>query len=109
MFLVLRKAGTISKHQVVVGLKQLSSSDVAAKRSEIEKLRALVVRTGKPIRVQYGEVTPTSSRYPLDAKLVHAFESTLQVLERPHSYVGSVRTFEAVLEATPRSWARALE
>ena len=38
-------------------------------------------------------VTPSGGQ-PLDPKLLHAFESTLQVLERPHSYVGTARTFE---------------
>jgi hypothetical protein len=43
--------------------------------------------------VQYGWVKPKG--VPLDPKLLHAFEAALQVLERPHSYVGSARTFEA--------------
>lgn len=64
-------------------------------RSEITKLQALIAATGmnSTIKVQYGEVTPPSGT-SIDAKLLHAFESALQVIERPHSYVGSVRTFE---------------
>ena len=29
-----------------------------------------------------------------DPKLLHAYEAALQVIERPHSYVGTVWTFE---------------
>lgn len=45
------------------------------------------------ITVQIGSVSPDPGT-PLDTKLLRAFEVTLQVRERPKSYVGSAWTFE---------------
>ena len=69
---------------------------MGALKSEIAKLRALTAAAGMSatIKVQHGEVTPAAGQR-MDPKLLHAFESALQVLERPHSYVGSAQTFEA--------------
>jgi hypothetical protein len=46
------------------------------------------------VLVRYGEVVGSPPRYPLDPKLLRAYEAALQVLERPRAYVGSVTTFE---------------
>lgn len=103
--LLTKKKLTLRKTKPIAALQKLSPADalarLAAMDSEIEKMRLLLVRSGKPIRVAYGTVQATDKRYPVDAKLLHAFELALQVLERPSSYVGSVRTFEAVRRALP--------
>lgn len=94
---VTTKAGKLAKTRMVMTLASLAKTTPTDKwRSEIAKLRALTAAAGLNaiIKVQYGKVTPPAG-LPLDAKLVHAFESALQVIERPHSYVGSARTFEA--------------
>lgn len=67
-------------------------------RSEIGNLRAEIMkelaadRELKAVTVQIGTVD--SGPVPLDAKLLHAYEAALQVLERPKTYVGSAWTFE---------------
>lgn len=94
---VTTKAGRLAKTRMVATLASLAKTTPADKwKSEIAKLRALTAAAGLNaiVKVQYGKVTPRAG-LPLDAKLVHAFESALQVIERPHSYVGSARTFEA--------------
>lgn len=96
---VTTKAGKLAKTRMVTTLASLAKTTPMDKwRSEIAKLRAVTAAAGLNaiIKVQYGKVMPPAS-LPLDAKLVHAFESALQVIERPHSYVGSARTFEADL------------
>jgi len=82
-------------------VRALAALDLDSTGSEIDKLRILISKlgqaTGSPIpKVAYGRVTEKAG-YPLDAKLLHAFEATLQVLERPKSYSGSTRTFEESL------------
>jgi len=65
-------------------------------RSEVEKLRILIARTRLGgLKVECGKVWP-SAGYPMDFKLLHAFEAALQVLERPRAYVGDVWSFEDV-------------
>lgn len=93
---VMTKAGTLAKTRQVLNLAASGSGAANTDwRSEIAKLRALTAAAGMnaTIRVQHGEVTPVAGG-TMDAKLLHAFESALQVIERPHSYVGAVRTFE---------------
>lgn len=72
-------------------------SEVANLRQEIAKelqvdpaLNNITVQLGT---VQLSSLVP-SQRPPLDAKLLHAYETALQVLERPRTYVGSAWTFE---------------
>jgi hypothetical protein len=95
---VVTQAGKLANTRRVGNLAALGAAQLGALKSEIAKLRALTAAAGMnaTIKVQHGEVTPAAGQ-PMDPKLLHAFESALQVLERPHSYVGSARTFEADL------------
>jgi len=93
--------GLVAKSGLRLPAKTLagtSPGEFAGLKSEIAKLKVLVAQLpqSKHIRVQYGTVAPNSG-YPMDPKFLHAFESALQVLEHPRSYVGSARTFEDVL------------
>jgi|GEM_PF-6807366 len=93
---MMTKAGQPVVPQTITKLCKLTKTPPSAniRTSEIAKLRALTAAAGlNPIiKVQHAWVKPKG--VPLDPKLLHAFESALQVLERPHSYVGSARTFE---------------
>jgi hypothetical protein len=95
---MMTQAGTPMVPQLVTALckppKKMPSTNIT--RSEIAKLRALTAKPGlnAMIKVQYGEVTPPKGK-KIDPKLLHAFEAALQVIERPHSYLGSAWTFEA--------------
>jgi hypothetical protein len=94
---VMTKAGKLARTARVGNLAKLARTAPPADwRSEIAKLRALTAAAGMNavIKAQYGEVTPAAGQR-MDPKLLHAFESALQVIERPHSYVGGARTFEA--------------
>jgi hypothetical protein len=63
----------------------------------VERLRLLIAPTRlRGLKVECGKVWP-SAGYPMDFKLLRAFEAALQVLERPKAYVGDVWTFEDVL------------
>jgi hypothetical protein len=95
--LLTKKFAVRKKGDPVAGLKATTARDFAKMRSEIEKLRVLLAKLPEAddLQVRYATVTP-STGYPVDVKLLHAFESALQVLEKPRSYVGSVRTFEDV-------------
>jgi hypothetical protein len=66
-------------------------SEVANLRQEIKR-ELQSDRTLKNITVQLGTIK--AGTVPLDAKLLHAYEATLQVLDRPKTYVGSAWTFE---------------
>jgi hypothetical protein len=92
---IITKSGALAKTASVGKLALTPKPAFGSQRSEIQKLRILAAQLGlgARIKVQYAEVKP-SLGHTLDPKLLHAFESALQVLERPHSYVGSVRTFE---------------
>lgn len=67
--------------------------------SEIANLREEIRRERKTdpdlrnITVQLGTIDVPRG-IPLDAKLLHAYEAALQVIERPRAYVGSAWTFE---------------
>jgi hypothetical protein len=95
--LLTKKLAVRKRGGPVAGLKATTARDFAKMRSEIEKLRALLAKLPEldDVQVWYATVTRNPG-YPIDVKLLHAFESALQVLERPRSYVGSVRTFEDV-------------
>jgi hypothetical protein len=92
---IITKAGVSAKTARVGKLAQTPKTALGGLASEIQKLRVLAAQLGlgQRIKVQHAAVTPSGGQ-PLDPKLLHAFESTLQVLERPHSYVGTARTFE---------------
>jgi hypothetical protein len=93
---VVTKAGKLAATRHVGNLAVIGAGGVGAMTSEIAKLRAITASLGMNaiIKVQHGEVTPPAGQR-VDPKLLHAFEAALQVIERPHSYVGSARTFEA--------------
>ena len=90
----LTRAGT-SRHAGRRAISAVSTADFQRSRSEIEKLRILVAQSGRAsrVKVQHGGVELPGNKPP-DPKLLHAYEATLQVIERPHSYVGTVWTFE---------------
>jgi hypothetical protein len=92
---IFTKSGQVAKTAPIKQLLAKTASDLVKSRSEITKLRILAAQLGlsKRIKIQHAEVTPNRG-YILDAKFLHAFESALQILEKPHSYVGSSRTFE---------------
>jgi hypothetical protein len=80
------------------GARKLDPSlmaQLAKQTSEIEKFRILASQPGMKgrIKVQHAAVEPDGG-YTIDAKFLHAFETALQLLEKPRSYVGSARTFE---------------
>ena len=92
---IITKAGVPAKTAAVSKLAVTPKAAPGGLASEIQKLRVLAAQLGlgQRIKVQHAAVTPSGGQ-PLDPKLLHAFELTLQVLERPHSYVGTARTFE---------------
>ena len=92
---IITKAGVHAKTAAVSKPAVTPKAALGGLASEIQKLRVLPAAT----RSRSAHQGPARGRdasggQPLDPKLLHAFESTLQVLERPHSYVGTARTFE---------------
>jgi hypothetical protein len=70
------------------------------RRSERYRLYLELRRHPDDIRVQHGAVTGTG-RYPLDAKLLRAYEAALQVFERPRTALSGIHTFEELDHAEP--------
>ena len=96
---LLTRAGTLARTPAARAISAVTPADFQRSRSEIEKLRILVTQSGRAslVKVQYGCVELPGDKRP-DAKLLHAYEAALQVIERPHSYVGTVWTFEDYVE-----------
>jgi hypothetical protein len=92
---LLTRAGTLAGTPAARAISAVTAADFQRSRSEIEKLRILVAQSGRAsrVKVQHGSVELPGNKPP-DAKLLHAYEAALQVIERPHSYVGTVWTFE---------------
>jgi hypothetical protein len=89
------RSGGLAGTPEVRAISAVSPADFERRRSEIAKLRILVAQSKRAtrVKVQYGEVELPGGKRP-DPKLLHAYEAALQVIERPHSYVGTVWTFE---------------
>jgi hypothetical protein len=92
---LLTRAGTLAGTPAARAIAAVSTADFQRSGSEIEKLRILVAQSGRAsrVKVQHGAVELPGNKPP-DPKLLHAYEAALQVIERPHSYVGTVWTFE---------------
>ena len=94
---LLTKSGTLAKTPAARAISAVTPADFERRKSELAKLRILVAQSGRAsrVKVQHGSVVelPGGKKQP-DAKLLHAYEAALQVIERPHSYVGTVWTFE---------------
>jgi hypothetical protein len=94
---VVRKSGTPAQNQQTRTLAA-RLPQIATVQSEIVKLQILTTQPALGLlKVQFGKVEADSG-YTMSPKVLHVFEAALQVLEKPHSYVGSSRTFEELFQ-----------
>jgi hypothetical protein len=94
---LITRRGRPAQTQQAKDLRAKTDADFDNSGSEVERLRLLIAPTRlRGLKVECGKVWP-SAGYPMDFKLLRAFEAALQVLERPKAYVGDVWTFEDVL------------